>query len=416
MASSVENPPPNEEAGIDKIAELTKQQLKNRYGSGPRVLRGVHPKDHGCVEAVWTVDEDLAKEYRVGLFKHPGERLRAVIRFSNASALVTPDSFDRKPDGTTVKAHGSRGMAIKLYKVGGARLDPNDGETTQDFLMINQPIFAFSNVDDYQVLSEVIAQDDSKAIMFFARRTGATDPVTGAANSIAVRTRAGKTGGIINQIKSLTPPPPAPPPFFPYQAPPMSPLDNRYFSAAPFLFGEGRVMKFSARPVNPVSGELGTAIDDENYLRNAMKSRMDIADGKDICFDFQVQVRPFESLNSDFTDIEDMHTLWREEDYPFVTVARITIPTPQDVSSTERKEFCETLFYTPWHGLEAHLPVGGINRLRRKVYQVSAGERGCPVSPELPPLPKGAGQQGGPDKRPPPRGDGKPPPSRGRQN
>ena len=46
------------------------------------------------------------------------------------------------------RVQGSRGMAVKLYDVEGARLVPEDLERTQDFLMINQPVFSFANVED----------------------------------------------------------------------------------------------------------------------------------------------------------------------------------------------------------------------------------------------------------------------------
>ena len=38
--------------------------------------------------------------------------------------------------------------------------------------------------------------------------------------------------------------------------------------------------------------------------------------------------------------------------------------------------------FSPWHGLAAHQPLGAINRLRRAIYEASAGFRldhnGCP--------------------------------------
>ncbi|HEX9933361.1 MAG TPA: hypothetical protein VGB08_11015 [Allosphingosinicella sp.] len=365
----LENVPPGEEARIDHIAVLTGQQLDRRY-AGKRVLRGVHPKDHGCVEATFTVDPDLPADYQVGVFRKPGEQFRAVIRYSNAAPLITPDSpVEPRQGGGSGPAHGSRGMAIKLYGVGGNRLVPGDRERTQDFLMINQPIFAFANVEDYEIVSQLLVDNNEDARPFFAR-VQSPDP--------AVKARAIKSAGIIGRIKSLMFPPA-------WQAPPLSPLDNRYFSAAPFLFGDGKVMKFSCTPVNPKTGELGEAISQADYLRAAMRERMAQAGGKEICFDFQVQVRSADSLAATRdTDIEDMCTLWDEATYPFVTVARITIPTPQDISAPERTEFCETLFYTPWHGLEDHRPLGGINRMRLKVYDASAEKRGCPFSPDLP--------------------------------
>jgi hypothetical protein len=372
-----ENPPPGEKARIDNVTKITNRQLDRRYSEKKQPsLRGVHPKDHGCVEALFTVSPDLPAALRVGAFS-PGVAYRAAIRFSNASAVVSPDSLEPQKDKTMKQAHGSRGMAIKLYDVPGERLLPNDGERSQDFLMINQPVFAFANVEDYEALSIAIKEDDTKAEDFF-RRPGL---------SAAAIKRLQKSGGIISQIKSLASPPP-PALLFPFQEPPPSPLDNRYFSAAPFLFGKGRVMKFSANPVNPMSGPLGPAIDDPDYLRKALRKRMAEAGGKEICFDFQIQVRGADSLADKIdTDMEDMCTLWDEKAFPFVTVARITIPS-QDIATPARQKFCETLFYTPWHGLRAHRPLGGINRLRQKVYQASAEHRGSKVSPALPPAAK----------------------------
>jgi hypothetical protein len=328
-------------------------------------LRGVHPKDHGCVEATFTVSPALPPQYQVGVFRKPGETFRAAIRFSNAAPLKDDDAAEEPtpPSGKLMRLQGSRGMAVKLYNVGGARLVPEDRERTQDFLMINQPVFAFANVEDYLALNKIIENDDRVAGKFFER--------TGLSKDAQDRATASKI--IIARIKGLIP--------LPFQPTPLSPLDNTYFSAAPFSFGEGRVMKFSCRPINPMTGQLGDAINDPDYLRHAMLKRMAEADGKPICFDFEVQLRDAKSLAATIkTDIENACTEWMET--PF-TVARITIP-PQDIASPERQELCEKLFYTPWHGLVDHRPLGSINRLRRDVYAKSAEMRRCPVSPDLP--------------------------------
>jgi hypothetical protein len=373
--TDLENVPEKEATQIDRIAEITVKQLERRYANAPRVLRGVHPKDHGCVEATFTVLDTLPAELRVGLFTRPGRQFRAAIRFSNAAPLVTPDSLELGEDGQPVVAHGSRGMALKLYGVDGERLVTSDGERTQDFLMINQPVFAFANVEDYEAVSLATAdEDDPKP--FFATRIRKTSDGKPDLSDPATR-RALRTLGIIKNIKSLTFPPA-------FQAPPLSPLDNRYFTAAPFLFGEGRAAKFCATPLAPMSGSLDEVVSEKDYLREALRKRMTEGDGEDILFDFQVQVRTAQSLAGKIeTDVEDMCVLWDEAQHPFVTVARISIP-PQDVSSQERLEFCERLVYTPWHGLVEHRPLGGINRMRRKVYEKSAARRGCPVAPALP--------------------------------
>jgi hypothetical protein len=388
----LENPPAGEGARIDNVAALTVKQLDGRYSAAPRCLRGVHPKDHGCVEALFTVSDSLPPELRVGIFAKPGARFAAAIRFSNAAPLVLPDSLEPGPDGKPTVAHGSRGMAVKLYGVPGERLMPDDGELSQDFLMINQPVFAFANVEDYEALSQILVAAKDDARPFFARMAS-PDP--------AVSARAKRTLQIVQRVKALTAPPS-------FQPPPLSPFDNRYFSAAPFLFGEGRAMKFSAVPVNPITGDVTAACQDPDYLRAALRKRMVEAHGSPICFDFQVQVRSADSFAGKVdTDIEDVCTQWDEAQYPFVTVARINISSQQDVTSPARQEYCETLVYSPWHGLKAHQPLGGINRLRRDVYKASSVRRGCPVSPDLAPnviQPAGGGAQAGGPPGAPPRG------------
>jgi hypothetical protein len=371
---ALESPPAGEDAQIAKSTEVMEALLTKRYKEKPPFRRGVHPKDHGCVEATFAVAEDLAPEYQVGIFRKPGETYRSAIRFSNASALITPDCTpvigpDGKPvmgpDGKPARAHGSRGMAIKLYDVMGSRLVPGDHERTQDFLMINQPFFAFANVEDYLALNEIILKNNEVPNEFFLRMRSPDPKVAG---------RARTTFGIIQSIQSGSA-------NAPFQAPPMSPFDNTYFGAAPFGFGEGRAMRFAAKPVNPMTGPVGAAVNDDNYLRDSLGRRMAEAQGKDICFDFQIQVRSTSQLTDLENDIEDACKAWPD---PFVTVARITIPSSQDPASQERMEFCESLFYTPWHGLDEHRPLGGINRLRKDVYEKSADMRGCPASPELP--------------------------------
>jgi hypothetical protein len=84
-----------------------------------------------------------------------------------------------------------------------------------------------------------------------------------------------------------------------------------------------------------------------------------------------VQVRG----GGDDLGIENASTAWDEKAHPFVNVARITIAVPQDIDAAEHRARCERLFFTPWHSLAAHRPIGSINRLRRAVYEASARHR-----------------------------------------
>lgn len=360
---------PADEAGsIARNVDLTRELLRARYLGAPAVRRGVHPKDHGCVAATFTVLDPLPESLQVGVFAEPGRRFEAFIRFSNAD--VNPEKADSAVrEGVPV--HGSRGMAVKLLGVTGAPLETANLLTTrgplhQDFLMINQPVFAFANIADYLALNEAMLRDQDSIDGFFERLQSPEEDI---------RSRAARTGLIIKCITSDGAPPP------PYQAPPASPLDNRYFSAAAFLFGPGRAMKFSAKPRAPVADEVADAAD-PNYLRTALRRRLEQAEGKEIELDFQVQVRNGESLVGAIADqIEDACVEWPEGDeaegkFPFVTVARIAIPSrSKDIEGLEQRAFCEDLIFSPWNGLADHRPLGGINRMRQAVYAASAKMR-----------------------------------------
>jgi hypothetical protein len=69
--------------------------------------------------------------------------------------------------------------------------------------------------------------------------------------------------------------------------------------------------------------------------------------------------------------IEDPTIEWREKDSPFITVAKITIPA-QQFNTPEQLKFCENLTFTPWHAVPEHQPLGGINRVRKVVYETSS--------------------------------------------
>ena len=330
--------------------------------------RGAHAKDHGCVTARFTVLDGLPEHLRAGIFTQPGRVYDAYIRFSNASVTISPDS---QVDERGVPRHGSRGMAVKLLGVTGVPLMPTVGPMTQDFLMINQPVFAFSNVEDYVALSQIMLDDRDDPQRFFKDRMRIKDGRPDVSDPVTARTLG--TARIVTRVQSATMPPA-------YQAPPASPVDNRYFSGAPFLFGNDRAMKFSANPLNPARADVPD-VSEPHYLRKALHRRLTASGAGDIVFAFQVQLRAAAELASAIdTDIEDACCEWDDQKYPFETVATITIP-PQDFETEAQCAACERLIFTPWHGIAEHRPLGGINRLRRAVYEASARRRLMPKEP-----------------------------------
>ncbi|MGR9106418.1 MAG: catalase family protein [Gammaproteobacteria bacterium] len=341
------------------FTEAQRKYLSEHYPRTIKFLRGVHPKSHGCVEASFTINRDLANNLQVGLFGKPGKEYKAVIRFSNAASLLGPDSEN-------AQKHGSRGMAIKIFNVGGQVLNADRDGHNQDFLMINQPSFAFANTEDYLRLHHVLDTQGDKADGFFAPLRLQAPGVSDAEKQAILKYIAAENiqpddiQRILESFKIVQQ----------LQATPVAnPLSVPYFSAAPFLFGADRVMKFSARPrVALPPAKVPDSVPD-NYLRSALTESL--KGNKPIIFDFLVQIR--REVNE--VDIENASTVWDEKAFPFVRVATITIPSPQDVDSLNTIQKCELLAFTPWHCLPEHQPIGSINRLRKAIYEASAEHR-----------------------------------------
>jgi len=345
--NSVKNPPLNsfediqtEEAEqIKQITGLTVTLLNKRYPAPLKCLRGVHPKSHGCVKATFEVNADIAENLQVGLFTSPGKTYQAWVRLSNAVGQLGPDVKDGK--------NQSRGLAIKVMDIGGNVLLDDNGAHHQDFLLITEPAFAFANVADYLRLNEILVEHNEDVRPFFAPPQNAT---------VEEKQRIQQTLQLVGQI---------------IQTPVANPFDVQYFGAAPFLFGTDRVMKFSVLPCEGAQIQTAPANPSDNYLREATLKT--ISESKDICFDFMIQVR---SKNDKNLNIENASTTWDEQQTPFIKVAKITIPAPQnDMNSPAAIEHCETLSYSPWHSLIEHQPLGSINRLRKAVYIASQTRR-----------------------------------------
>lgn len=361
---------PEEGGQIENIIRLTREQLERRYPGGALALRAQHAKDHACVSGTLKVLDDLPPDRRRGVFANPAQEYQIWIRYSNAAASVGADSTVIGAGAPA--AHGSRGMAIKILGVSGSPLMPTDGQVTQDFLMVNHPVFPFANVEDYEAVTEILTADKDDPSRFFAERIrkqadGRPDLAD------AVTRRALRTLEIVKRIQSpsSTAQPPA------YQSPPACPVDNQYFAGTPFLFGEDGVMRVRATPTSPVaSGDPDVA--DPDYLRTALRLCLTAQGAQDVRFEFQAQIRSAGELAGAIdTDIEDATVEWDETHHPFVTLAVVTIP-PQDFDTAERRGLCEALFFSPWHGIADHQPLGesiGSGARCTKRRPASAGAR-----------------------------------------
>ena len=94
---------------IDEITDLTVKLLDKRYtAEGKPILRGVHPKSHGCVKATFKIIDNLDEDLRVGLFAKPGKEFQAMRR----RKVVACRECCQKLNGGKFQGGGKTGLTL----------------------------------------------------------------------------------------------------------------------------------------------------------------------------------------------------------------------------------------------------------------------------------------------------------------
>ena len=305
-----ENIPSGETEFInDLTARLTKKIVSDNQTGIMR--RDAHPKMHGLVKADFIIEPDLPQSLRIGVFKQPGT-YPAWIRFSNQDGTIRPDI------GGDI-----RGMAIKLMGVEGEKLlEHEKTDKTQDFIMISTNVFVTKDAQEFDELIKALTGSIFAKLIFFA-------------------THWRVVSNLYKSMKKAA-----------------NPLQIRYFSTTPYLFGATAV-KYSAIPRFEVADAIPENPEND-FLRSAMTRQLA---QREVHFDFAVQLQ----TDARSMPIEDPGHEWSEALSPFRKVATIKI-FRQSFDTEKQREFGENLSYSPWHSLPEHRPLGGINRARKVVY------------------------------------------------
>jgi len=345
-ASSVEKLEPDESETLAGLKEAFKEILETTSKDYGHAVRAVHAKAHGIAHGTLTVASGLPPELAQGLFATPGAH-EAILRISTNAGDILDDSVSL-----------SRGLALKILGVDGARLPGSEDETTQDFVMVNSPVFAAPTPKKFLGNLKLLAKTTDRA-------EGLKKALSATFQVIEAGLEAVGTSSTL--ITSLG------------GAKQVHPLGETYYTQTPFRYGDW-VAKFSLVPVSPALTTLtGDTINTHNRPDAIRQDVREVLIEQGGTWELRVQ------LNTDLEKmpIEDATVLWDEELSPFVAVATLTVP-PQlswEHGHTERTD--DALSFSPWHGLAAHQPLGGVNRARQGAYDYSAGFRGtfngCPM-------------------------------------
>jgi len=330
-------------AGLEEQFRIILDTTSKDYG---HAVRAVHAKAHGIARGTLTIADNLPPELAQGMFATPG-RHEAILRLSTNAGDILDDSIDLP-----------RGLALKILGVAGERLPGSEGADTQDFVMVNGPAFAAPTPKAFLKNLKLLSKT--------------TDKGEGAKKLLSTVFRAAETvieavGGESAFLSTLG------------GAKPVHPLGATYYTQTPYRYGD-YVAKVSLVPVSPwlkaLADETIHAHGRPDALREVVRETLIEQGGSwalrvQLCTDLEAM------------PIEDSTVVWDETASPFVTVATLDIP-PQvswEQGVSDRTE--DALSFSPWHGVAAHRPLGGVNRARNDPYKMSAEYRGrfngCPM-------------------------------------
>lgn len=306
-----------------RAARDTDEQLK----SGPAsdyYHRFNQVETLGCFQADFKVYEDLPAALRKGLFASAGE-YEAALRFANASTF---DDAEKDLRGLSIRVNVS---------------DSGDSPRYQTFLMNSHPVLFADTPETF--LKFIRATANGRRWWFFV------NPFDSHFKAL----------WILFQARD-------------HHA---SPFDVPYWTTTPARYGgERTAAKFSAQPCSEVQSNF-PAEKVDGFLQENMKKHLMQAP---VCYRLLAQLQQ----DAQKQPIEDASSHWAPEDAPFVAVAEIHF-TQQGFDTADAMLACEQEVFDPWQALPAHLPLGGMNRVRRLVYDKVAKFRLQSHSATVPP-------------------------------
>ena len=337
-SDAIEVTQPDEATLIDNIVASMGRMNRINYDKHRHAIRDAHAKSHGVLVGTLTVYDDLAPHLRQGLFSHPGT-YSIVLRFSSAPGDINSDTIP-----------SPKGMAIKVLGVKGRKVLPgHENETTQDFLLVNQPVIPFGHVTSYWEMQQLLEKysDNSelaqRAVAALARGAAALIDLAG------IETPTLDALGMPNHHI----------------------LGETFHSMAAIRFGD-YVAKISAAPLSKAVRAFTSTSYDASHAPSVVRDQIAEFFATNSA-EYELRAQLCTGLQT--MPVEDASIIWPEGDSPHQPIAKITL-LPQDAYSPARRVYGDdVLSFNPWHCSAEHRPLGSIMRVRIKAYESSSAYR-----------------------------------------
>jgi hypothetical protein len=331
----------DEAAVFDELSN-TMQNITRRMAAHYRhAYRPVHAKSHGALVGQLEIGE-LPTALAQGLFARPGQ-YPVIFRFSTNPGDLLADTVS-----------SPRGLALKVLNVEGTKVEGHENQTTQDFLCINAEAFSAPGPAGFL-----------KQVKLFEKTLETPE---GVKHAVSLAARA--TNKLLKAIHlpSAT--------LEGIGASATHILGETFSTVAPLRYGN-YVAKISIAPHSQNLKDLvGKHIDlgaDYNALEKLIQEFF-----KTETAVWQVRAQlALASANAEDSEfpIEKADHKWPEEKSPWQPVAQIVVAPQNSYSDARQLYVDDRLSFNPFHALEAHRPLGGVMRARRKAYIEAAKYR-----------------------------------------
>jgi hypothetical protein len=332
---SVESLAADEAKSTQGLIAVNRYINEKTFADGGHAIRSVHAKAHGILQGELEVDADLPDTLAQGLFATPGH-YPVVMRFSTIPGDILDDSVSVP-----------RGLAVKIIGVNGERLEGSEGDVTQDFLLINGPAFGAPNPKKFLQVLRVLAITTDRFEWFKKLLSALMRPLQRLIVAVT-----GRPNGTVANLGGQ---------------PETDILGETFYSQAPLRFGD-YIAKISVGPISPgLTALVGAPVDvssDPNGLRAAIVRFFRENDGV-----WEVRAQLCTDLEK--MPIENAAVVWSEKLSPYRRVALITVKPQAAWSETRASAVDDGMSFSPWHGVAAHRPLGGIMRARKAAYEMA---------------------------------------------
>ena len=335
FSPSVERPDADEAKTTQALIATLQYINEKTFADGGHAIRSVHAKTHGILQGYLEVDAGLPHDLAQGLFAKPG-RYPVVMRFSTIPGDILDDSVSTP-----------RALAIKVVGVEGERLEGSEGDVTQDFVLNNGPAFGAPDPKRFLARLRLLARTTNRAqrlkkilsaVMRQVQKVIVV--ITGHPNS-TVATLGGHPETHI--------------------------LGDTFYSQAPLRFGDF-IAKISVAPKSPELKALTRSPLNVNGVPNGLREAvLDFFKKNSGVWEVRAQL----CTDLENMPIENAAVVWSEEISPYQRIARVTVKPQLAWSEARSSAVDDGMSFTPWHGLAAHRPLGGIMRVRKAAYEAA---------------------------------------------